>query len=569
MSEDTKPIVVENFRTEDIPRIFAADKVDTLDFRDLISYIRGHIERNPWVPVILDSTENAFAVVDLEEYRIYWKGLNDNKAYDIQSIGKANYCIVPAEELNGDDEDCGLSAWCDDYRDKYRIIPSSLLIVGQNDNGPIRDLLFKLQNYIAEERTYMAVFPTFIRKANRLMENGLDISNYADMLSKALERNELDASLLKSVLAELDSKITPFRTVIQDLQDYRTPCVRMLTVYLTLKYNLPPLYVSAFLMDYVSMEFGYPRTSLSLYERVSYLYRLPRVVGYIGRNYGFNCLAMVGKKILPLPHYVFNLRTMELEPDVDGFALDTPGMHFADYRSTFPESKTMFVNTSKQGMSSTVNSDVVSNEKWLQIFNKLSYLVKDEPAFLSVKNTILVEKNGERYILYCPEECGLELTFLSEYFGQLQEIITEKDFHRIIDAQIEFAILQKARADSKDAGNKALALRWSELDVSKALKPAVPYDVVLFMKMLPFFRNGLSYYDNLLRCCKDVLPIVSSLDSDLADVSPIFSEIGFQQLLKDPQAKSVITCFGTLYAGNKSPDVLPITFRAFSDGSLM
>lgn len=566
MSEEAREL---DIKISSVPRMFNVSDPYLPCARDVIAYVRGEIEPNPWVPIILNTKEEPFAVDELEDCRIYWKGVNDDKAYYLQSLGVETYLVVSSTELSLDGgDDCGLEEVCADYQSKYRLRSFNIIIVGE-DAGESREVIFKLRQYAVENERIDIIFPRFVLMQIKLLPNGLDISSYAKFISEKRHRNELNSAVLDSILRELDCKVEPSITAVQDLEEHRTPDIALLTTYLTLKYDLPPVYVPSFLSEYLTYQFIYPLTKLSLYERINFLYRLPAVVGYIGINYGFNCLAKIEEKIFPQPHFVFNLNTMTVEEDPSKFSLNTPGIRFLDFRHTFRESKTPFVSDVKGGISVAGGSDEESDRALVRLFSELTRLVPEEDIFLSVKNSIYVMIDDVRYLLYCPEECGLRVIFLSEYFGQLEHIIPEQEFYRLIDAQIEMALLQKSRAPSIKEGNQALTVRWQQLDPKLALKPAIPIEVSLYMRMLPYHRNGLSYYDKHLRCCDDILPIITSLDSELHEVNPIFEDISLDALRNDPQAQKVLNCFGTMSHSNKTVHELPVTYQAFKDRRLL
>lgn len=554
-----------------VPRLFNVNDPSMLCARDIIAYVRGTIEKDPWVPVVLVTKEKAFALEEFEGSHIYWKDVNDEKAGDISSLSVDTYCVVRVEDLTADKEDCGLLDVIDSFRNTHNVKSFSVLIVGEDDKAEQSALLSQLRQFVVEHAMLDVIFPRFITVQNKLLPNGFDIAPAARKIESYLLKNELTYSVLDEVLAEILPNITEGVTAIQDLDEERSLSVRLLSLYLTLKYKLPPVYVTSFIVDYVEMQVFYPFKSLSLYERVNFLYRMPKVIGYLGNNQGFNCLAAVNKKIFPLPHYVFNLTKGKLEPDVARFALDSPGMRFADFRSHFKESENVFLprSSAKNAVSSISDSDLIADRKLVEAFMKLSRSVTEEPVFLSVKNCILASRQGERFLLYCPEECGVEVTLMSEYFGLLPQVLTEKDFPRIIDAQIEKALLGRSRAGSVSKGITALATQWKQFDESLALRPAIPLDTVLYMKLLPVYKNGLSYYDTHLRCCTDILPIITSTDSSLWDVSPLFKHMSLEALRGDPLASAVVNCFGTLSNSTGSDSTLAVTYEAFSEGGML
>ena len=572
MASEAKTVPIN---LNEVPRLFNLDHASELCARDIVAYIRGGVERNPWVPVILDTKSKPIATEELEDSAIYWKGYNDSKAGNIIGLSVYAYCVIGVQDLDPEKEDCGLNEIVGEYRGRYNIQNFSILVSGINDgaNGESMRVLTKLCDYLRSTEREDVIFPTFIVKQNKKLANGLDIDPYAADLDYRRHHNTLDAAYLQTTLNTLAEQINPADTMIQDLDGRRTQTIKLLTTYLSLKHNLPPVYVASFIADYLRFEFFYPRTKLSLYERVLFMRRVPRAIGYISANQSFHCLAAVAKKLYPTPHYIFDLAEHKLVEDSEVFRLDNPALKFMDFRQMFPGSM-YSINTNKTSARTSLavseaTSDVDMDKRLVDMFSDLSLLVDKEPVFLSVKNSVVVDHLGKEYLLYCPEEFGLQLHMMSEYFGVHVAVVTEGEFYRLIDAQLEKAILERDRAATKAQASKALVARWKQWKPENALHPAIPLEVTLFMHILPLHQSGLSYYDKALRCSQDVLPIITSLDSPLRDVSPLFEEISLDSLRRDPQARYAINCFGTTTTLSVQTPVVPVTFNAFEQRGLL
>lgn len=557
----------------DIPKYFNMDYTSELCARDIIAYVRGSIEENPWVPVVLECNSKPISSGELEGSAIYWKGINDDKINNILGLSVYTYCVVNVSSLDRNKSDCGLGDILVEFKSKYGIHTFDILVVGENDGdaGESVQTLVKLKEYVYESGRDDVIFPAFIVRQNKRLEHGLDIDPYAKLIDSKRNANTLDASYLTEVLQELAEKISHDTTVIQDLDGRRTQTIKLLITYLNLKHNLPPIYLSSFVADYLRFQFFYPRTKLSLYERVAFMRRLPKAVGYISANQDFHCLAAVANKLYPKPHYIFDLEKRCLVEATQIFELQNPELKFIDYRRMFPHSQHPLCTsqTTRTDIAvSNSSSDEEVDRKLVDMFATLSTLVGAEPVFLSVKNTVMVDLRGKRYILYCPEEFGVQLHMISEYIGHYVTVITEGNFYRLIDAQLEKAILERDRAPSSTKASHALATVWRQWNPENALQPALPLDVSLYMCMLPQGKNGLSYYDQALRCSRDVLPIITSLDSELRDVSPLFKDISLKSLRNDPQSKYAINSFGTTTTYSSQVPVIPITYNVFNEGRL-
>lgn len=509
----------------------------------------------------------------------FWKGVNSDLAKTTVGVGMHTYCIVDFSDLKPEEEDCGINSYLSDFKSRYNIQSFDVLIRSvETDNIAV---IMKLRKYIVSREREDVIFPSFIVRQNKKLPDGIDISVYAREVETQRQRNSLDAGFMDDMLERLDKVIIPERTVIQDLMESRTRDVKLLSLYLAMKYGLPPIYLTSFLSEYTQYQFFYPLEKLSLYERIMFLYRMPKVVGYLGINQSFNCYATVTKKLYPSPHYVFDLSTKTLLSDKDveegNFIIDTGGFVFADYRTMFPLSRVPINYGTSQGLSAGSDVDRQADKKLVDLFSALSELVTDEPVYLSVKNTLLADRQGKKYLFYCPEECGVQVTLMSEQFGAYEMVISECNFKQILDAQIERAILCKDRADASVSkstgttaeGSNALVASWRQLDKSVALQPALPLEVSLYMHMLPVHQNGLSYYDRCLRCHTDILPIITSTDSTLSVVSPLFSELALSDLRKDMESRYAINCFGTIADYREQNTILPITLQAFRQRRLL
>lgn len=560
----------------DIPRHFNMEYNAELCARDVIAYIRGTIEPDPWVPVVIRCKGKPVAINELEEAAIYWEGVNESRIDTTRSLGVQAYQVVRVSDLDVSLEDCGLDAIVSNYRSAHNLSDCDVLIDGNDDgDGPNSQIFTKLRAYVSSTEREDIIFPSFIVRQNKLMEGGLDISVYASDIELKRSRNSLDAAYLQKTLDELNSKIDPSRTVIQDLKEYRSRDVKLLSTYLTLKYHLPPIYVASFISEYKRFQFFYPFDQLSLYERMVFILRLPMAVGYLSIHNSFQCLAKVAIRKYPKPHYVFRLgRVPELMPDPTEFEIQVgdPRYKLFDYRSQFKGSLHPFPasgNTDKTAMAIGGTDDAMTDKKLVDLFSGLASMVHDEEIYPTIKNTVIVERNQERFLLYCPEEGAVQLQLTSELFGQALELLPESRFGQMIDAQIAFALLQKARATNAAQGTKALVARWKQFDPKLALFPAVSLEISLFSKLLPVHQNGLSYYDTRLRCYQNVLPIVTSLDSPARDISPLFDSIPLSTLRKDSQGGYAVNSFGTLANYSAHNPELPITFRSFRGWRLL
>lgn len=549
-----------------IPKRFNYTNPNSVCAKDVIAYVRDNICFDPWCTVILKHTgkrELKFSYAELLDNCIYIEGVTEIPNTNILSLGNKVYFIVKESDLDISLEDCGINKITEMFSQKYNVMQFSVLYITDNCNS---EMTVKLCEYTLNSGKTNIIFPYSVKYKNIKLPNGLDIWEYVREIEIMRDKFQFNAVKLTDILQELDKQIKPHVTAVQNLHLERTSDVSLLTTYLTLKYYLSPLVPISFADEYLRYKFCYPYGKLSLYERLQFLAKLPKVVGYIGNHRDFNCLAKVISKIYPAPHYVFNLDKMCLE-DENNFDLSDKANRFIDFRKSFKES----VNPIIVGGSNIVAKDSTDKKTDLQLiklFKTLTNLVKKEEIFISVKNSIFMIKNGVRYLLYCPEEIGLEVEFYSNYFGSMVDVIRERDFHHLLDAQFENVLLRREKLNTKLSQN-ALISFWDDFDESKVLKPAIPLEVSLYMQILSSTQNGLSYYDRALRCGINVLPLVTTKDSEIYDVNPLFKELNLGQLRDDSQAGQCLTSFGTIPKLDLEITKFPVTFRVFQGGNII
>ena len=570
MSDNIKTIEVS---MSDVPRYFNVGNSAGISTKDVIAYIRKLI-RDPWVPVVISTKSKPVSIEDLEKVAIYWEGINDDLADKRLGIMES-YCVIDVSELNNSEEDGGVQSIVNDFKNQYAVNDVKVLIVGDDDTQKNNLNIFKsIRDYIYSNTVLDVSFPSFVSKSNMLLPNGFDISPCAEKIAMSRHRNNLDSAMLDTILKDLQSQVVKGYTAIQDLKEFRTDDVKLLTTYLILKYDLPPVYVSSFIAEYIGYAFIFRREKLSLYEKINFVKRIPPIIGYIGKNRSFNCLAKVVDKLYPKPYYVFDISNGTLVEDISEFDIKNNNLSFTDWRTLFSGSRDYFSSkpdytTGKEVIESTgLQNDMAVNNKLVDMFSELSKLV-DEEIYISVKNSLLVTKDGVRYLMYCPEECGVDVILTSEYVGQFRYLITEEEFNHIIDAQLEAALLSKDRAANSSEATEALVAKWTSIDTRVMLQPAVPFEVILYNELLPITKNGLSFYDRCLRSFTNILPIVSSTDSSVKDINPLFDEVKLASLRKDNQARYAISCCGTIIPTIGDLPILPVTFKAFSGRRLL
>lgn len=558
----------------EIPRIYNMYQTGALCAEDIIAHIRGQVEKDPWVPVVIETTMKPIAEEELAAVRIYWAGVNDDQISTFASLSINTCQVVHFSELSLEEEDCGIDAIMDKFREEYHIQRFNVLITGAENEPGATEAISKLRSFILETGRDDVLFPYFIVSKSELLSTGLDISVAAKQLETLADKNSLTSVKLKEILADLESQIDPKTTVLQVLDVRRSVYSRLLSTYLGLKYNLPPLYVSPFISEYISFRAVYPKDKLSLYERLMFLKRLPVTVGLISQGQNFTCVAQVNKRIYPFPHTVFNITDNCIEADPSEFSFDDPSLHVGDYRDMFPQSRVMLNPDIPEGRSliEAGMTDEEVDRNLSKMFVELA-ASSGEIVGISIKNSVMAKRNGKQYVIYCPEECGLQLGMVSNYIGALVHVISESEFHRLIDVQLAMAIIRGGDGKSmgvKDTRNSTeLSTIWRQFDTRVALQPALPLDVWLYMQLLPFASNGLSYYDKYLRCSKDVLPITITEENGKNELSPILQAIPESPLRTGDGARFAVNAFGTIANYVEHNPVLRVTYDAFRQEALL
>ena len=533
---------------------------------DIVAVARARIP-NPWEPVIFVCDFAPISADELEHFSIFWKGYNDSKAQTALGITKKSYCVVTEKSLDWSASDFGLPAFIQKFKESYNVSNVTTLVAiplksDKETVGGYEENMSRLRRYVFDTKIDNVIFPTYAVLQHKLLKNGIDLSVYAENIFERKCRNSLTYNYLDTVIKDIESRIRP-DTVLQDIKEMRTFYVKLLSTYLALKYNVPPIYIGSFIDEYLEFEFIYSFKRLSLIERLMFVQRLPGVFGYVSPHNDFRCLAALKSRIWPHPAYVFDISENSIVPESEyvNFQLGVPGLKLVDYRTLFPGSKHFF-ETDNKSLVQQGADDASIDFKLSALFTAFADAVTEQDIFPTVKNTVMVIRDKKKYILYCPEELGIEAVLMSEVFGSYPLVIPESKFKYLIDAQLVKALLYRERAESVREGVDGLALTWRQFSDKVAMKPAIPFEVTLYSLSMEPQSINLSYYDKLLRCMTDVYPIITSCESELCERSPLFDMLSPKSLRQDSQFSKAVSCFGTLRSLS-SKSIIPVTFAAF------
>lgn len=279
----------------EIPHYFDRESLCSMD---VIAYVRrkGRFP-DPRVPVILDADCAPFDKELLSGNMIFWGGPGGNEGDISIFSGLADNIYLPiyTDEFDLSQEDYGLPEMGAVFGMKYDISNYTVLLCGDCTDAP-DDPLTCAWDYLRNNYTGPVQFDvaTSVAEKQRRLVDGIDISSHILKLRQLRSTNELNHKTLMGIIGDigdhvksmLDKGINP---KIQCLMAGHPQDVQLLRLYLSLKFNLSPLYVESYLQSYVDLRFNYDYKSMSLYERFRWAQNLPDEFGYLGPNVRFFC----------------------------------------------------------------------------------------------------------------------------------------------------------------------------------------------------------------------------------------------------------------------------------------
>lgn len=558
MSEAQKSYVTCDVKKNDVTRYFSDKPYPEL--RDVIVYVRKQFP-NPHQKVLI-KTDMTFPEKDLLGQLIFIDGVNNDKLLEPRGLGAISFLPVEITAESKSKNGFGIYDSVMTFTQVYGVTNFEILVFGDD-----ADLVAEVWEYLqsTSELPYKVVFPVSVTKQLKLFKNGIDIAPYAKRLDTAAQRNGLTTKFLRSVLAELHEQVKAGKTAIQDFEDTRSMYAKWLTLCLVQKFNLPPVYLGSYISEYVAYNISYPFEKLSLFERISFVNKLPASVGYVGTNQEFMCVYQIANKIYPLPAIAFDLSTGEVVTD-DMKRFDVRHLRIQDYRKRFTGSSSYFVGTGT-GLQSAGSSDAATDASLAKIFAEMTRRAGLDGVYLSVRNTLMVQHAGKPYVLYYDEPLGLVGALQSEYFGNHMMVVKEEDFHNLIDVKLVLAAQRKDNAATMAEGRS----EFTEIMVRAAttLTPAIPVDVLMCSELAGLYDNELSYYDQRLRCDRNVMPIVTHADSELKRTRTVFDYISLDNVMNDKIASVALSSFGTLNANSGHVTSLPVSIDTFRGCKLL
>lgn len=557
------PVVSMDMKIADVKQYYTKREPGAVvDIKDIIIHVRKEYP-NPRQRVIV-KCDSALPAKDLEEVLIYVQGVNEYQANSIQGLGYFCYCPIEVTSEMMKQDGYGIQQFVDEFCSVNNINNCEILIYGDSS-----DSILEVWDFIQTSGTlnHTILFPQDVVHRLKLLTNGLDLSPYAREMSQARDRNALNVSFINGILNRIGDEIAAGKTALQDFEDTRSVYAKWLTLTLTQRHNLVPVYLGSYISEYVDMEAAYPLTRLSMYERFKFVERLPAKVGYIGKYRGFSCIFSIAKKIYPIPAVAFDLTSqLVITEGLDQFAYDT--LRVADWREWFKDSPTYYVE--KQVKTSTAlkagMTDREVDEKLRAIFLKMTEAM-DGTVYMSVRNSVLASHRGKLYVLYYDQPLGIAGAMISEHFGTEPMVLSEEHFSQLIDVRV---IVAKNKSNEMST-TAARSSQFTELmtTLPQTFTTAIPLDVLMNCVLVGQGADELSYYDRRLRCDKNVLPIITHADSEMHQQHTVFDYINVLDMGADPVAGPIISSFGSINSDSGYLTKIPVSIESFRGWKLL
>lgn len=548
-----------------VPRYYSTGSAP--DIKDLVVYVRSRYP-NPRRCVIINCT----ASVPTKELADLFIFVNSDTVAEevskIRGLSSKCYCLIEATESRLAMPGYGILDTVGEFCALHSLSTCEVLVYGDN-----LDVLSALWEYVQDSQhwNFKTHFPYKSVTGFRLLDNGVDIAPYAEKLDLAYGRNSLTVSLIQRVLKELADKVNnEGKVVLQNFEETRSIYAKWITQVLTHNYSLSPMYMNSFLSEYLDLEIGYPLEKLSMFERINYLNKLPKRVGFVTKYTSKTCIFDITTKILPSPTVVYSLADKDfVVGDLSEFKLGN--VSFIDWRKWFAGSPGYFANNSGSakhaGILPIEMSDPAADDALLSIFLDMISKCGEEVLFPSVRNTALMLRNGKYYIAYYSEPLGIYGVMVSEYFGRENYVLRETEFYQLID--VKFVLSSHRVRSVQGTVEKAEQTRELVSKLASTFNTAIPPQISMYATLVGNAATELSYYDKRLRCDKVLLPSITHADVKSSDQIGLFDLIDILNVGRDPIASRAISSFGSINSECGYLDKLPVCIESFRRCSLL
>ena len=364
-----------------------------------------------------------------------------------------------------------------------------------------------------------------------------------------------------------------------------TARVKELYAICILNYNVYPFTrLHGFLDDLLETKLMYPIDKMSLYERIMFMRRMPRSIGFISRGYK-KVLAVKVDGIVYDRQYA-KLYDWDTCEEVPNFEFVTTRMYAGEEETQLVDPRELF---SSEGFFQPNDSVENTKELWehrdfkvnLECVAKFRRMNINAP--ISFKNSVLVKYRGRLCLAYFPHKFTLFGSVISPllggytmkqglipanqielfndplqtYEGGYRIEIDEDEFHSIVDVRLALAQFDvESIHNSSDRLKHSLDI-FNRLAQMPRLEPALPLDLTLMCDFCTPSQSKLSVYDLMLRTMGNVLPV--NKDDAGNFKHSLIDEISLEVIEESFMTKNYITCFGTL-VNMGEPMILPITY---------
>lgn len=294
----------------EIPCYFDREALCSLD---IIAYVRRKDRcPDPRIPVILDVDCPPFDKGMLSGNKIFWGGPggNEDEVSLFSGLSSNVYLPIYPDEFDTTQEDYGIVELGSSFGARYDLREYTVLLCGEctdkADDPLTRAWEYACYNYSGPIR-----FDTTVAVAGKQhrRSDGIDLADYVQRIRSLRSTNDLNHVSLMKIVDEIGARIKDMQMrglspKVQCLTNSHSQDVRLLLLYLPLKFNLSPLYVESYLQSYVDNRFNYDLKKLSLYERFMWMRGLPEEFGYLGPNVRFFCFCALsdqGMFVIPKP----------------------------------------------------------------------------------------------------------------------------------------------------------------------------------------------------------------------------------------------------------------------------
>ena len=541
---------------DDVERFYTTEQA--VDPIDIVIHVRRKYPL-PHTPIILELEEPMSSPSSLfMGNNIFIKGSTDSKINDMN--GLSMQVIMPFAVDENTTEDDLLGAY-NNFLAMYSLGTARVHTYG--DPKHLAELHKKTINN-AEFFSIPLFYPDSIIEHIQVEDDCIRINEFVSRLDIRNYITYPTVNDFRQVVDEVEKKVdADHDRLIYVGTSAKSAEVKWLIATVCAEKNIMSAYMSQYVIDIVDLHIMYPMDMLSFSERFTFVRTLPKLMGYVSKVPGVYYQFLYDKCYCPKPVVIFNTKRRKLVSDeqADEFLLDFIGMPGHNYemfgwKSLFKEFPTNDPVSDVEAM-----RDLDSNVR--KLFDSMVKVYGKGDIFPSIKNTALVRKDGEFYLLYFNDQFTITGSLNSEYFGNEPYAIPEVDFYRLVDSRY-IAVTENL---NNSRGDNARVTALTTLGDSKSiLEPPIPVFDQMCATLLKSKHARHSHYDYYLRVAPSVLPTLSFSSSVSDKRAKLFEKISLENLYKDEVARHYISAFGSLHSGESA---IPVSIHTFAGMKLL